>query len=86
YIVNHFLACFHRDPRDGYARGFQAFLEDKNNGTADWFLDNIRPDSDKSGAAMRAGPIGMVKNMGRVIEMATLQAEITHKTKGGVDS
>ncbi len=86
YIVGHFLNVFHRDPRDGYARGFQDFLEDKNNKTPDGFLDNIRPDSDRSGAAMRAGPIGMIRDMNRVIEMAVIQAEITHKTKCGVDS
>lgn len=83
-IVKHFLAAFLRDPRDGYARGFQAFLETKENQTVDGFLANIRPDSDKSGAAMRAGVIGFEQNMGRVIEMATVQAEVTHRTKGGV--
>lgn len=86
YITQHFLNAFLRDKRDGYARGFQAFLEDPKHHDPDGFLDDIRPDSDKSGAAMRAGCIGFVPNMGRVIEMATVQAEITHATKGGVDS
>lgn len=86
HIVQHFLTAFLRDRRDGYARGFQAFLEDEKNQNPDGFLDNIRPDSDKSGAAMRAGCIGFVQNMGRVIDMAKTQAEITHKTKAGVDS
>jgi len=83
-LVRHWLAAFHRDPRDGYARGFQAFLESHH--TVEQFLADIRPDSDRAGAAMRAGPIGLIPQPDRVIEMATIQAEITHRTKGGVDS
>jgi ADP-ribosylglycohydrolase len=83
-LVRHWLAAFHRDPRDGYARGFQAFLESHH--TVEHFLADIRPDSDRAGAAMRAGPIGFLTQADRVIEMATIQAEITHRTKGGVDS
>src|SRR4051812_2777354 len=52
-IVKHFLAAFLRDPRDGYARRFQAFLETKENQTPEGFLANIKPESEKSGAAMR---------------------------------
>jgi ADP-ribosylglycohydrolase len=86
-VVKHFLACFLRDPRDGYARRFQAFLEDPANQTPDAFLANIRPESDRSGAAMRVGPVGVVaRSIATVKEMATVQAETTHKTKGGVDS
>ena len=83
-LVRHWLTAFQRDPRDGYARGFQAFLESHH--TAEAFLADIRPDSDKAGAAMRAGPIGLVADSARVIEMATVQAEITHRTPGGVNS
>jgi ADP-ribosylglycohydrolase len=83
-IVRHWLTAFHRDRRDGYARGFQAFLESHN--TAEMFLADLRPDSDRSGAAMRAGPIGLIPVQSRVVEMATTQAEITHRTRGGVDS
>ncbi|MCE9567140.1 MAG: ADP-ribosylglycohydrolase family protein [Planctomycetes bacterium] len=83
-LVRHWLAAFHRDPRDGYARGFQAFLESHH--TVEQFLADIRPDSDRAGAAMRAGPIGMIAHADRVIEMATIQAEVTHRTKGGVDA
>lgn len=86
-IVKHFLACFLRDPRDGYARRFQKFLEDPANQTPDGFLANIRPDSQRSGAAMRAGPIGVVcRNLSTVKGLATVQAETTHRTKAGVDS
>ena len=57
-LVRHWLAAFRRDTRDGYARGFQAFLESHD--TVEGFLADIRPDSDRAGAAMRAGPIGLV--------------------------
>ena len=84
-IATKFVECFKRDFRDGYARGFQAFLESVNSGEE--FLEKILPESEKSGAAMRAGPIGRVSNDPKVvIELATVQAEITHKTKKGVDA
>jgi len=86
-IVKHFLAVFLRDPRDGYSRAFQGFLENKDNQTPDGFLANIKPDSEKSGAAMRVGPVGVFANsIAQCKEMATIQAEITHKTKKGVDA
>jgi len=86
-IVKYFLKAFLRDPRDGYARRFQAFLEDKENQTPEGFLKNIKPESEKSGAAMRVGPVGLfAKSIQQCKEMATVQAEITHKTKKGVDA
>ncbi|MBY0461409.1 MAG: ADP-ribosylglycohydrolase family protein [Gemmataceae bacterium] len=83
-LAGHWLAAFHRDPRDGYARGFQSFLESHH--TAETFLADIRPDSDRSGAAMRVGPVGLLADPARVIEFATVQAEVTHRTAGGVGS
>jgi len=53
---------------------------------ADEFLTKIRPDSHKSGAAMRAGPIGIYPTIDEVIRQATLQAELTHNTPGGKQS
>ena len=86
-IVKHFLTAFLRDPRDGYARRFQDFLEAKENQTPEGFLANIKPESEKSGAAMRVGPVGLfAKDIAQCKEMATIQAEITHKTKKGVDA
>jgi ADP-ribosylglycohydrolase len=85
-IASKFVECFKRDERDGYARGFQAFLESINDGQE--FLDKIKPESEKSGAAMRATPIG-VRELSKVkdyIEKTKIQAELTHKTKKGVDA
>lgn len=77
-----FVRAFHRDRRPGYARGFQSFLERTTSGAE--FLANIRPDSDKNGAAMRAVPIGVLPTPERVREVAQTQARITHDTEGGV--
>lgn len=76
-----FLRCFKRDQRDGYSRGFQAFLEETTNTTD--FLRNINRDSDKNGAAMRSVPIGVLHDPRDVFGVATLQAQITHNTIGG---
>jgi ADP-ribosylglycohydrolase len=83
-LARHFIAAFKRDPREGYARGFYDFLqqiEDEND-----FLQRIRPNSDKSGAAMRACPIGIFPSIGTVIERARAQAQITHNTPSGTDA
>ena len=79
-----FVRAFKRDPREGYARGFQAFLEVTRDGTE--FLANINPTSDKNGAAMRSVPIGVLPKVDDVIRIATLQAKLTHDTEGGVTS
>ncbi len=80
-IATRFVDVFHRDKRPGYAGGFFAFLKRTHSGKE--FLDNIRPNSDKSGAAMRAGPIGVFASTDEVIECSTIQAALTHDTPAG---
>lgn len=67
--------------RDGYARGFQAFLESVRSGEE--FLARIRPDSQKNGAAMRAVPFGVIPDRDAVVDAATIQARTTHDTPEG---
>lgn len=81
-LAGKFVEAFQRDPREGYAQGFYQFL--KQTETAEAFLANILPDSDKSGAAMRATPIGLYPNVGEVIERCTVQARLTHDTPDGI--
>jgi ADP-ribosylglycohydrolase len=50
------------------------------------FLARIRPDSDKSGAAMRVAPVGLLPSVDEVRHHATVQARVTHDTPGGVAS
>ncbi len=83
-LADKFVAAFHRDPREGYARGFHAFLMQTRTGAA--LLANIRPNSKKSGAAMRAAPLGVLHDAADVTALATLQARLTHDTKEGIDS
>lgn len=83
-FANSFVDCFKRDYRYGYARGFQNFLTDIGSGKE--FLEKILPHSDKNGAAMRSVPIGVLKDMNQVEEVATVQAKLTHDTTIGIDS
>ena len=80
-IASQFVTAFKRDPRSGYATGFHGFLQKVSDGKQ--FLEQIRPDSDKSGAAMRAGPIGVFPSVDEVISRATIQARLTHNTPDG---
>ncbi|AFZ24891.1 ADP-ribosylglycohydrolase [Cylindrospermum stagnale PCC 7417] len=83
-LADSFVTAFKRDPREGYAGSFYHFLVQIRDGSE--FLARIRPDSDKSGAAMRAAPIGVYPTPEKVIEAATIQAAITHNTADGINA
>jgi ADP-ribosyl-[dinitrogen reductase] hydrolase len=81
-LADWFVEAFRRDPREGYSAGFYDFLHRVSSGAQ--FLAEIRPESDKSGAAMRAAPIGVYPTVAEVIERATVQARLTHDTLDGI--
>src|SRR5262249_9517104 len=81
-IASKFVEAFHRDPREGYANNFYHFLQ--NTTTGHDFLANIRPTSDKSGAAMRAGPLGVLDTQRTVLDYCRIQAALTHDTPDGI--
>jgi ADP-ribosylglycohydrolase len=81
-LAHRFVDVFHRDPHVGYAQRFYHFLRSTHSGVE--FIANIRPDSEKSGAAMRAAPIGVFPTVAEVIEKCTLQARLTHDTPNGI--
>jgi ADP-ribosyl-[dinitrogen reductase] hydrolase len=83
-LADRFVEAFRRDPRPGYAPGFHRLLRSVRSG--DDFLARIRPDSDGGGAAMRAGPLGVLAEIDDVLQRAELQARITHDTPGGAAS
>lgn len=83
-LAQRFVEAFQRDPREGYARGFHSFLQHVKSGAQ--FLKEIEPTSDKSGAAMRAAPIGIYPTIAMVIERSTLQAALTHNTPDGINA
>lgn len=79
-----FVAVFKRDEREGYAGGFYKFLQSVADGSQ--FIERIKPFSDKSGAAMRAVPIGVLKKIDDVKSVCSLQASLTHDTPGGINA
>jgi ADP-ribosylglycohydrolase len=81
HLAARFVDVFQRDPREGYARNFYLFLQSVRSGEE--FLQRIRPDSDKSGAAMRAAPLGVLPTVGQVLERCRVQAQLTHDTTDG---
>ena len=83
-LASNFVTAFQRDPREGYARKFYSFLCEITDGEE--FLEKIHSSSNKSGAAMRAAPIGIYPTPEKVIEAATIQAAITHNTKDGINA
>jgi ADP-ribosyl-[dinitrogen reductase] hydrolase len=84
WFTESFFNCFKRDPRDGYSRNFQALLEKVK--SADELAKELKPNSDKNGAAMRSVPIGVLPTPQEVMDVANVQAKITHDTVGGRQS
>ncbi len=83
-LAERFVEAFKRDPREGYASSFHAFLRRIADGGE--FLEEISPTSDKSGAAMRAIPLGVLPSIDEVIYKTRAQAMITHNTPDGVNA
>ena len=83
-FAENFVKCFKRDTRKGYASGFYHFLMEQKDGTS--FIENIRPNSEKNGAAMRSVPLGFLQNVSTVKVIAERQASLTHKTEHGINS
>jgi ADP-ribosylglycohydrolase len=83
-LAEKFTECFHRDPRRGYAPGFYLFLLDHKNG-AD-FVRDIKGNSNRSGAAMRAAPLGLIENIDELKAKSAIQSTLTHNTQEGRDS
>jgi ADP-ribosyl-[dinitrogen reductase] hydrolase len=81
-IAQKFVTCFKRDMREGYAGRFYEFLKQVQDGEE--FLAKIRPESDKSGAAMRAAPLGIYPTIAEVLERCRIQAAVTHNTPDGI--
>jgi ADP-ribosylglycohydrolase len=81
-LADRFVTAFKRDRRQGYAGRFYDFLRHVQDGAQ--FLAEINPASDKSGAAMRACPIGIYPTIATVIERCTIQARLTHDTPDGI--
>jgi ADP-ribosyl-[dinitrogen reductase] hydrolase len=83
-LAERFVQVFRRDRRDGYSTRFHALLRASNTGAE--LLGKLTPGNDRSGAAMRAGPIGLLPRVDEVLDHARTQALVTHDSPGGVES
>jgi ADP-ribosylglycohydrolase len=84
YLAERFVQAFHRDQREGYSQRFYELLRQVRTGAE--LLAHIRPESDKSGAAMRAAPIGVMATPDTVENCCRLQAATTHNTPDGINA
>lgn len=83
-LARKFVEAYKRDPRAGYARSFGQFLGEVEG--SEQFLAEIDPRSDKSGGAMRATPLGLIKNLNKALKACSLQASVTHNTVDGINA
>ena len=83
-LADKFVECYKRDTILGYAQGFQKFLDSINSGKE--FIEKINPSSIRNGATMRAVPIGLIKDIDKVVDYATINAKLTHDTPKGIAS
>ena len=81
-----FVRCYRRDPRNAYSKGMRDLLDASPTGAALLAQARQRPGSNRNGAAMRSVPIGVLSDPQLVVEVARLQARVTHDTPGGVMS
>lgn len=74
-LADRFIACYHRDPRDGYSSGFHALLRAHHSGAG--LRAALNPASDRSGAAMRTAPVGLLPDVEQVLRATETQARIS---------
>lgn len=77
-IATEFIQAFKRDPRKGYAKGFQALLEEVSSGKEFIEKINSKGKTTSNGSVMRACPIGLFGSLPFVKHVAKVQAELTH--------
>jgi len=80
-LATRFVTTFRRDPRRGYSKRLYEVLQTATDGQG--FLEGIAPVSDRSGAAMRVSPIGLLPDLTQALQLAEFQATLTHDTPGG---
>ena len=81
-IAQKFVEVFQRDPRKGYSRRMYQALSQAKDGRE--FASLIEPTSERSGAAMRAAPLGVFSTVDEVLEKSKIQAQVTHNSIMGV--
>jgi ADP-ribosylglycohydrolase len=84
HLADCFVAVFKRDPHPGYSHALYPILQQVKTGAE--LLALIHADSDKSGASMRAPPLGVLPTFDMVVERCAVQAAITHNTPAGINA
>ena len=83
-LADYFVEAFRRDERRGYTPYFLGVLMNSESGKE--MMSKIDGKSDKSGAVMRAGPCGLHPDLSTAMELAALQAMVTHDSWVGRNS
>jgi ADP-ribosylglycohydrolase len=81
-VADKFVAVFHRDKRRGYSNRVYNALDRSTNGQD--FIKNINNASNGNGSAMRAYPIGYIKNIDQLLDCCEIQAKTSHDTIEGI--
>ena len=71
-----YVTTFQHDPRNGYSRRYQTFLESVK--TADEFIATIDTSAESNGSIMGVLPLGYLPTAGQVRAAAAAQAMTTH--------
>jgi ADP-ribosylglycohydrolase len=82
--VDAYLRAYCQDPREGYSRGYQAFI--KGIPDADEFLMAISRTKESNGSVMGVAPLGLLPDTEIVKLAATIQAISTHHPITAVDA
>ncbi len=83
-VAKALLAAYKQDERPGYASRYKALLDSCQD--AGDFLERIRPNSYRAGAAMRSIPVGLTRDVSVLLHRSILHASITHATMKGITS
>jgi ADP-ribosylglycohydrolase len=81
-VADKFVKVFHRDKRRGYSNRVYAALDESKTGND--FIRIIDKNSSGNGSAMRAYPIGLIKNIPKLLELCEIQAKVSHDTIEGI--
>jgi len=84
-FVKAWLEAFKRDPHLGYSKRMWKMMTESKDAAG--FINGLDASQGvTSGAAMRAGPLGLLADVEVVKSLTTLQARVTHDTQAGINS
>ncbi|WP_130734948.1 ADP-ribosylglycohydrolase family protein [Flavobacterium sp. J27] len=81
-VADKFVTAFHRDKRRGYSDRVYNALDASTNGHE--FISNLTFQSTGNGSAMRAYPIGYIKDIEKMLSFCEIQARTSHNTEEGI--